>query len=259
MATRSNKLLVAIDLGNTTASYGVFRGLRILKSGALHLDVIPQVNRMFSSTVGGGISYDVIISSVVPTKCNTLIKSLRRSNSINRVYILGQNIKLRLPMKYSRKQLGADRLANVYGALIRFKAPCLVVDFGTAITFDLISKKGVYEGGLIVPGVLTSGRAVGEKAALLPAITLPARGARRSLIGRNTREAMQLGLLNGFGALADGLIKRYRGKIGGRLKVVATGGFACRLSPYMKHVDRVEPLHTIKSLALIYAREIKKE
>ena len=144
---------------------------------------------------------------------------------------------------------------NLYGGLKRYPPPLLVIDFGTAITFDYISKRGVFEGGLIVPGVELASEALQKKATLIPRMN--SIQSIRTLIPKTTKAALSSGLLNGFGALADGLIERFRCTYGKRMKVLVTGGFAGRIAPFMKHIDYLDPLHTLKSLLLIYQNEVK--
>jgi type III pantothenate kinase len=197
----------------------------------------------------------VIISSVNPNLSKKLTKLLKRRLGVKSIYEVGKSLKLSIPMRYNRRQLGSDRLVNVYGAIQLYRLPLLIIDFGTAITFDYVSKSGVFEGGLIVPGIETSFRALLERAAMLPKVNQLK--PPKSLMGHDTKAAMSSGLLNGFGALADGLIGRFRKQYGSRLKVLVTGGFATRIAPIMTQVDYLDPLHTIRSLALICRKEIE--
>lgn len=249
------KLLLTIDLGNSASTYGLFDGKQLLAHGFVKSDNIPFFNSLIAKSGIYKPVGKVIISSVVPQLCHKLRKSLGKRLGEGSIYVVGKDLKLKVPMRYNPKQLGPDRLVNLYGARELYAPPLLIIDFGTAITFDYLSKSGIFEGGLIVPGVETSFRALLERAALLPKLKqiVPV----RSLVGRNTESALSSGLLNGFGALADGLIGRFRTQYGRRLKVLATGGFAARIAPYMAHVDYLDPLHTIRSLALIYRKEIK--
>ena len=249
------KLLLAIDLGNSASTYGLFDDKRLLAKGFVESDNIPFFNSLINKSGVYKQINKVIITSVVPQLTIKMKKSLGKRLGEKSIYVVGNNIKLKVPMRYDPKQLGTDRLVNIYGAKAFYRLPLLIIDFGTAITFDYLSKSGIFEGGLIVPGIETSFRALLERAALLPKIRqlTPVKG----LIGRNTKVAMSSGLLNGFAALADGLISRFRASYGRKLKVLTTGGFAARIAPFMAHVDYVDPLHTIRSLELIYRKEIK--
>ncbi len=252
---KSHNLLLNIDLGNSAASYGVYAGSKLVRTGYAYNDSIPKLVHNIAKS--GVLKYTetVIISSVVPHLTVKLINSIRHFAPKSRIYLIGKTLRPKIPMKYSQKDLGSDRLVNIYGAIRRYKLPVLIVDFGTAITFDYVSKKGVFEGGLIVPGIKLSADALAEKTALLP--KLKEIKSVRGLVGRNTKVAMYSGLLNGFGALSDGLIERFKKRYG-KLTVLATGGFAAKIAPYAKHFDYVDPLHTICSLALIYQNEIAK-
>jgi type III pantothenate kinase len=252
---KATKLLLTIDLGNSASTYGLFDGQQLLAHGFVHSDNIPFFN---SLVVKSGIYKPVgkvIISSVVPKLSQKLKKSIGITLGERSIYVVGKDVKLKVPMRYNVKQLGPDRLVNIYGARELYRLPLLIIDFGTAITFDYVSKSGIFEGGLIVPGIETSFRALIERAALLPKLKQIAPVKR--LAGRNTESALASGILNGFGALADGLIGRFRATYSRKLKVLATGGFAARIAPFTAHVDYVDPLHTIRSLALIYRKEIK--
>ena len=137
-----------------------------------------------------------------------------------------------------------------------YKLPILIIDYGTAITFDYVDAKGVFKGGMIVPGPETALRALGQRAALLPKnLRLPRRTA--SFLGRNTRECMESGILEGYGAMTDELIRRFRSRYGENLRVLATGGFAGHIRPYAKNIQIVDPKHSIKSLLALWREQAK--
>jgi type III pantothenate kinase len=253
--TIMHKVCVAIDLGNSSATYGVFRLDTLGSRGRVDMGSIPHLSRVLAGSGGRKGPVDYLICSVVPHVSKAIIKYLRSKSSTNKVYHLGHNFHLKMPMRYQSRKLGADRLVNAYGAWKRYKGSCLIVDFGTAITFDIVSRKGVFEGGLIVPGVELAGRALSEAAELLPKwkkLKVP-----RGLIGHTTEQAMSSGLLNGYGALADGLIGKFKGRYGNSLRVIATGGFAGKIAPYSREIRKVDAWHTIKSLGLIYRHEVR--
>ncbi|MBI1977755.1 MAG: type III pantothenate kinase [Candidatus Omnitrophica bacterium] len=254
MDKKRRKSLLAIDIGNTTLTYGIFQGERLVGTGYATNSAIPKMVKKLGLSGRNNIYSSVIISSVVPNLTSKLLKYIGRNGIRSSVYLLGKDIVPKLPMKYQRKALGQDRLVNLFGAHKRFGGPILVVDFGTAITFDYLDRKGIFQGGLIVPGVETSFRALLSQAALLPKSAKI--NEAKELVGRDTRSAMSSGILNGFGALADGLIERFKACYGRNLKVLATGGFSKKIARYSRHIDYVDPLHTIKSLAMIYQHEI---
>ena len=132
----------------------------------------------------------------------------------------------------------------------------LILDYGTALTFDYISKKGIFEGGLIIPGPAVSLEALCTKAALLPKVEFPHRkmGGRHPfpLIGRDTSTGLRAGILQGYGALTDGLVKKFHRSYDPKIRVIATGGFAPAIFPYTRMVDKLDPLLTLKSLVEVY-------
>lgn len=191
------------------------------------------------------------VSSVVP-KITKIIKRIFLDKNISkRLNVLGQNFKIPIRHRYpNMKNLGSDRLVNIYGAVRLHRFPLLIIDYGTAITCDYVSGDGVYRGGLILPGPEISLEALSKKAALLPQVPFPKKAS--SLLGRNTREAMQLGVLQGVRAMTDGLVIRFKRRYGRRLKVVATGGLSRRLYPLTEQIDILDPLLTLRSLALAF-------
>jgi len=253
--------VLAIDIGNSTLSYGFFQSKKLVKTGFFSIVDIRNyiIPKLFNNIIENGAnsnSLQVIISSVVPEITKKVIALIKKSDQLISVYVIGQNVCLSVPMKYNRKNIGADRIVNIYGGLKLYRQPFLMIDFGTAITFDYVSKKGVFEGGLIVPGVHLSFNALKNQAALIP--DFKQLQAVRSLIGHDTKAALSSGLLNGFGALADGLISRFHSWYG-KMTVIGTGGFVTKIKPYVTGFDIIDPLHTIRSLEIIYQNEVSKK
>ena len=253
----NRNFLLAIDLGNSAISFCLFNSDRVLRHGFCRSNDIPFIVGWISREVGDNKQISCIISSVVPHFTLKLVRSLKRNKSINKVIVVGKDIVIRVPMKYRRDMLGADRLVNVYGARKLYPLPVLIFDFGTAITVDYVSRKGVFEGGLIIPGVELSARALEDSAALIPKIGRfkPVQG----LVGHDTRSSFSSGLFNGFGSLADGLIKRFKRRYGTKMTVIATGGFAKRIARFVDGFHYVDELHTLKSLELIYRKEVREK
>ena len=239
-----------LDIGNTAVKYGLFAEGRLKRLGmSLNYD-IPKIIRICSC--GGAHNYkNVIISSVVPELTKKSVDLFRKSKSTS-LWIVGVNIPLKIKHKYHNyNKLGKDRAVNIYGALKKYKLPLLVLDFGTALKADYISKQGVFEGGLIIPGPEISFQALLSRAALLPKnMRLPEKSV--SLLGKNTLDCMKAGILEGYGSMADGLIERFKRKFGSNLTVLATGGFSRHLKPYTRRLDIVDPWHSIKSLHLLF-------
>jgi type III pantothenate kinase len=192
-----------------------------------------------------------IICSVVPRATRRLKKDLSRLLN-KKPLVLGENIKVPIKNIYLKPgQVGQDRLANAYAGVKLYAAPIIIVDFGTAITFDVISKRKEYLGGLILPGLDISLDGLANRTALLPKIKLE---KPRGLIGRDTKNSILSGIIYGFAALTDDLTKRIKNRIGKQAKVIGTGGGIDLIKYYCKGIDRVDKDLTLKGLNLIYSR-----
>ena len=244
------KRILAIDIGNTAATVGFYEGGRLLNFGSIYYDDIPKYA---SKATGSGkdIHLDIVISSVFPKITNKLKLELG-SRKEQKVWLVGKNLPIDIRHKYSNYSgLGCDRKVNIYGAARMYRLPILVIDYGTAITLDYIDPKGVFQGGMIIPGPETALRALCQRAALLPKnLGMPKR--TKSFLGRNAKDCMESGLLEGCGAMTDELIQRFRNRYGKNLRVLATGGFAGVIRPFTKNIDIVDPQHSIKSLLALW-------
>jgi type III pantothenate kinase len=157
-----------------------------------------------------------------------------------------------MPILYeSPREVGADRIVNAVAAFEAYGGPCIVVDFGTATTFDAISAKGEYLGGVICPGIGISSEALFQHAAKLPRVDI---ARPKTVIGRNTVGSMQSGLYYGYLGLVEGIVARMRTELGGQAKVVATGGLAQLLLAESAVVDHVDPLLTLTGLRILFER-----
>lgn len=242
-------MLLVFDIGNTAATCGLFKSGRLIRSESVIHDDIPFFIKNCSKS-GGKEKIKCLVSSVVP-KLTLKIKTLNKRLKIQ-TWVVGENVDVPFKHKYQEiKTLGADRIINVYGSLKRFKPPLLVIDFGTAITFDYVSAKGVFEGGMIIPGPELSFQALVKKAARLPKnARLPNRTS--SFLGTTTYDCMKSGILEGYGAMADGLVHRFKERFGPNLKVIATGGFASHLKPYTHAFDVLDPHLSIYALQTLF-------
>ena len=247
------KKLLAIDIGNTNITLGVFKGSRLVKKAKIptHTYSIHEKNMkafINSACAKGECSCRVIISSVVPIALCRIVHTLNKMARCE-IIILGKDMTVPIANRYRiKKEVGQDRLVNAYGAKIIYGAPSVVIDFGTAVTFDIVSKKGEYLGGLIMPGIGISLSSLYEKTALLPRVRLK---AVADIIGRDTRSSMRGGILFGFGAMCDGLVSRYKKLLGKNTKVIATGGNAKLVKRYAKSIDIVDEDLTLKGLCMI--------
>jgi len=244
------KRILAIDIGNTAATVGFYEGGRLEEFGSIYYNDIPKyVSKITSS--GKENHLDIAISSVFP-EITKKVKSSLGSKKGQKIWVVGKNLTIQIRHKYSNyKYLGSDRKLNIYGAVRMYRLPLLVIDYGTAITFDYIDSKGIFQGGMIIPGPETAYRALGQRAALLPKdLTLPKRA--KTFLGRNARECMESGILEGYGAMTDELILRFRKRYGKNLRVLATGGLSGVIRPYTRHIDIIDPKHSIKSLLALW-------
>lgn len=247
--------LLCFDVGNTSTSYGFFHGKMPMKSGYIPTNEIPKNIVKMMPNLDGLPKMDAVVSSVVPEitrKIGLWVRGNQKMRrAIRRLYIIGQDLRVPIKHKYRHQnRIGNDRLVTAYGGIRLYGTPLLIFDFGTAITCDYISRDGVFEGGLIIPGPEISLEALCEKAALLPKIGFPKE--YKGLLGRDTVGGMKAGVLQGYGALTDGLVERFRGRYGSSLRVVATGGLAKTIARHTTRVDIVDPLLTLKSIACLF-------
>ncbi len=255
-------MLLAIDVGNTNITVGIFRGSRLTASGRISTQG-PRTVDEYLITLRGLLDNlqvsakdvtGIILSSVVP-KATAALKVAFKGWLKPKPLILGENVKAPVINKYRiPSQVGQDRLVNAAAACLLYGGPAIIVDFGTAITVDLVSRRREYLGGLIVPGLEISLEALTAKAALLPRIEpVPP----TELLGRDTVSSMRSGLFYGYSSLCDGIIRRVKAKHAPKAKVIATGGYAHWIAPYCKTFQRVDSNLTLKGLELTF-RQAKK-
>ena len=248
-------LIVLLDIGNTSITYGLSRGSSLSGFGSFIKDDIPKFVHKIGK-YGRQDKFHLVISSVVPKLTQFISKYLKKLGP--KVWVVGRNLPVPIRTSYRPlRRLGIDRLVNAYGVTRFYGAPALIIDYGTAITADYVSKAGVLEGGMIIPGPETAFQALIEKAALLPKkMRLPIN--RGEFLGRNTFDGMRSGILEGYGALTDGLVERFKRRYG-PMRVVATGGFASHLKPYASSFDTFDPKHSVKSLVLLFKDCLRKK
>lgn len=238
-------MLLAIDIGNTNIHNGIFQGKTLKKrfkvptySKDLKNQYRPYANRVDT----------VIIVSVVPKALQRLKKTLKEI-SVGKVFIVGRDIDSGVKNLYKDPcQVGQDRLVNAMAAYELYGNAAIVVDFGTAITIDVVNKKKEYIGGVIAPGVEISLDALSERACLLPKVRLR---KAKNILGKETSESMISGAIYGFSSLCDGLVEKLKKKYCRSARVIATGGMSTLIGPYCKCVDRIDPDLTLKGLRLI--------
>lgn len=255
-------MLLAVNVGNTNTALGVFRGSELEHQWRLSTEPERTADEL-AVLFGGllqvaGLSFTsqitgVVLSSVVPSSTTALRDMVNRYFNFPPVVVepgtrTGLSIQTDNP-----KEVGADRIVNALAAYERYGGPCIVIDFGTATTYDVVSEKGEFLGGAIAPGVQTSNTSLSRETARLPQVELH---SPRSPIGRNTIEAIQSGLIFGTAAEADGMIDRLRKELGGNATVVATGGLAPEIVPHCQFVDELDPWLTLEGLRLVFERNV---
>ena len=248
--------LLCMDLGNTSTSYAVYRGGRLEKLNHVDSNKFPYIVSNILINEGIVPSGHALLSSVVPRLTLKVKKSIGRKLA-SKLWVIGGNLSVPLRHKYFNiHKLGSDRRVNLYGAAKLYGAPVLILDFGTALTCDYVSEKGVFMGGLIIPGPEISLQALSHKAALLPQIPFPKQ--YKEFIGKDTVGGMKAGVLQGYGAMTDGLIERFRRRFGRKLRAIATGGLSPVLYPYTSQIDILDPSLTLKALAEVFKDRVLK-
>ena len=264
-------MLLVLDVGNTNTVLGVFEtrpeGSDSSKPGRLIANWRVTTNKsqtvdeygvlfrnLFAmNKIEVGATTGIVISSVVPPLDSTLREVCERYFQIKPLFI-EPGVKTGMPVHYDNPaEVGADRIVNSVAAFEKFGGPCIVVDFGTATTFDVVSPKGEYLGGIITPGIGISADALFERTARLPRVDIrkPPR-----VIATNTVNSLQSGLYYGYIGLIDGILERLIDELGKEVKVVATGGLASLLGSGSKYIREVDDLLTLEGLRIIYERNV---
>jgi type III pantothenate kinase len=255
-------MLLAIDVGNTNTTFAVFEDARIIANWRIEtaarrtedeysviLDALLARDGLNCRQIDG-----VIVSSVVPTTIDPLVRMARDFFGVKSTVVVGRGEDVGIGVRYQpRTDVGADRIANAVAAHNIYGGPVIVVDFGTATTFDAIAEDGTYLGGAIAPGVETSVEALVAKTAQLRRVEY---SKPDSVIGTSTVESLQSGIVFGFAGQVDGIVERMKEEIGGSVKVVATGGLAEIVGAESRTIEEIDPLLTLKGLQIIYSRSI---
>ncbi|MFH1889094.1 MAG: type III pantothenate kinase [Candidatus Omnitrophota bacterium] len=241
-------MLLAVDIGNTNINLGLFKDKRIIKRFII-LTKAGHYKLRLQKIIKRNKVDDAIVCGVVPAAEEAIGKALRGSLG-KRPYIIGKGIRVPIKNIYRKpRQVGEDRLVNAYAGVMLYGAPLIMVDFGTAVTFDIVSRKKEYLGGMIIPGLGISLEALNMRTALLPKIKLE---EPKEFIGRDTKNSMLSGIIYGFAALSDDLVTRIRQKIGRNAKVIGTGGNIGLIAKYCHRIDKIDKDLTLKGLSLIY-------
>lgn len=251
-------MLLAIDLGNTNIKYGVFDGQKLVASFRVSSRISRTADEYGSVLVGllsdSGISKKdidgIIFSSVIPALNYTICHMCEYFFGISPL-IVGPGIKTGLNIKADNaREVGADIIVNSVSAYNKYGGPVVVIDFGTATTFDIISEKCDLIGVVIAPGIKTSLEGLATKTAQLPMVELD---APRTVIGKNTKHCMQAGIIFGFAGLVENILRKIKKELNlNEIKVVATGGLGEIIAKEVKMINLVDRTLTLDGLRLIY-------
>ena len=262
-AEGGNHLLLVFDIGNSNIVLGTYEGRKLLKHWRVSTDRQKTgdeygmlINNLFSYR---GIRMEdidaIIISSVVPPLVVPMIKMCERYFHIKPL-VVGPGIRTGIRLHYENpRAIGADRIVNVVGAYEAYGGPLIVIDIGTATTFDVVDTNGDFLGGAIAPGLGTSSDALFARASQLPRIELV---PTKQIICRNTIQGMQAGIIFGYVGQIDGIVRRIKQEYGHPMKVIATGGFARMIARESVTIDKVDHFLTLSGLQVLYERNEEK-
>ena len=251
-------MLLAIDIGNTNIKYGVFEGEKLVASFRVSSRINRTadeygsvlVNLLSTSNINKEDIMGVIISSVIPSLNYTICHMCEYFFKVSPLMI-GPGVKSGLNIRTDNpREVGADIIVNSVSAFTKYGGPIVVIDFGTATTFDVISETGELLGVVIAPGIKTSLEGLINNTAQLPMIELD---APKSVIGRNTKNCMQAGLIFGFAGLVDNIIDKIKKELSLKdLRVIATGGLGEIIAKEVKSITKVDRTLTLDGLRIIY-------
>jgi type III pantothenate kinase len=252
-------MLLVVDVGNTQTHFGVFRGKELLEHwrfATVRQSTADELGAALRSLLAlRGCSFEEIDSSIVSSTVPQLEPewvAMAERYLGHRMHAVGPGTRTGMAIRYDNpREIGADRLVNAVAIRERFEGMGVCVDFGTATTFDVVSAQGEYLGGSLMTGIEISLEALSERGARLPKIDL---APPRSVIGKNTIDAIRSGVVFGYAGAIDAILRRLYDELGERAEVVATGGLAGLVVPYSEEIEQVDDLLTLTGLRLLHER-----
>lgn len=254
-------MLLVIDVGNTNIVLGIYRDATLIQSWRIRTERNTTEDEFYVIASGLFAGNQVerrqiertIISCVVPPMVNILDAFCRKYLNHSPVWVDAHSVSGMMPILYTNPaEIGADRIVNAIAAYALFQSSLVVIDFGTATTFDAISEKGEYLGGAIAPGIMISAEALFQKASKLPRVEIFQPPS--SAIGKDTISSIQSGIILGYAGLVDGMTTRLKEEMGSNTRIIATGGLAPLIANVSKTIESVEPNLTLEGLRLISHR-----
>ncbi|HVP85829.1 MAG TPA: type III pantothenate kinase [Rhizomicrobium sp.] len=258
-------MLLAIDAGNTNIVFAVYDGKEVRAEWRAVTETTRTADEyavlLQPLMALEGLTFadldSAIIASVVPAAMFDLRMFCRKYLKCDPIVVGDPDVELGIDIKVDRPTaVGADRLVNAIAAHAAYKGALIVVDFGTATTFDIVSEKGDYEGGVIAPGANLSAEALHQAAAMLPRVAV---ARTQSVIGKDTIPAMQSGLYWGYLGLIEGIVTKIKEEYGKPMTVIGTGGLANLFHRQTTSIDHLDPDLTIRGLIMIHTRNVKKK
>jgi type III pantothenate kinase len=252
-------MLLVIDVGNTNIVYGLFQGAELVRQFRVETGrgrtadeyavVLRQLLAM--NDIAANDVQAAVLASVVPALTEPMTELVRRAFD-REALVVGPGIKTGMSILYENpREVGADRIVNAVAAYDKARGAVIVVDFGTATTFDCVTPRGEYLGGVIAPGIQISADALFSRAAKLPRVEI-AKPPR--VVGRNTVHSMQSGIVFGYVGLVDGMVHRLQEELGYSTAVIATGGLARLIAPLSKTIEEADDVLTLVGLRLLHER-----
>jgi type III pantothenate kinase len=252
-----NAMLLVIDVGNTNIVIGVYDGENLVKDWRIRTErrtTEDEFNILVTSLLADGNirSRDIgktIISCVVPPMVTILDSFCRKYLGHRPQWVDAESVP-NIPLRYRNpSEIGADRIVNAVAAFHKYRTSLIVIDFGTATTFDAISETGEYLGGAISPGIMIASEALFMKASKLPRVEIFV--APESVIGKDTASSIKAGIIFGYASLVDGMVRRMKTEMGTNPRVIATGGLAELMYQVAETIEAIEPALTLEGLRII--------